>query len=132
MTISAGHARKHLPVFKSRQGLDPPGGRAPARVSSRMRTAGAFTKSEVEAAIKGAIDAGMIVARVEIEPAKITITSGRPGEPVTTTPRAQFESWNWATRRTFWHSQRQNERQKGYRVQKQKEKKRKRINWLGD
>lgn len=41
------------------------------------RTVGAFTKSEVEAAIKGAIDAGMDVGRVEIissDGSKVIIT----------------------------------------------------------
>jgi hypothetical protein len=45
-----------------------------------MRTAGALTKSAVQAAIKAAMDAGMDVGRVEIENDKITILAGKSGE----------------------------------------------------
>jgi hypothetical protein len=45
-----------------------------------MRTAGAFTKSEIKAAIEAAVDAGMQIHRVEIGADKITIVAGKPGE----------------------------------------------------
>jgi hypothetical protein len=45
------------------------------------RSAGAFTKSEVAAALKAALDAGMEVERVEIgKNGKIIIYAGKPGE----------------------------------------------------
>jgi len=45
------------------------------------RGRGSFTKSEVEAAVKGALDGGVKIGRVEIGKERIVITASGPGEP---------------------------------------------------